>query len=50
MRSKNESGIWIGGLGEEVDDLLNILDVNPLAIAEILEVNTRKAAPVLEAS
>ena len=50
MRSKSEAGVWVGGLGEEIDNLLDVLDVYLLAIAEILKVDTGEATWVLETS
>ena len=50
MCSKGEAGVWVGGLGEEIDDLLNILYVDLLAIAEVLKVDTGEATRVLETS
>ena len=50
MRSKSEAGVWVGGLGEEIDDLLDILYVDLLAIAEIFKVDTGEATWVLKTS
>ena len=47
--AQSKAGGWVSGLWQDVDDLLYILNIQLLAIAQVLEVDVCETAGILQA-